>query len=128
MNIPLYYRSKQKQAVLEAEASLSEARRELEATRLMIASNIRDSFSMYKSAERLMEIYRQGLIPKTYQDFDSALAGYSSGKTEAITVINRLKALLDFETLYWTQVAVKEKAVARFESMAGITKSGGEIR
>ncbi len=125
VNIPLYYRTKQKQAVLEAEASLSEARQSLESTKLMIASNIRDSYSMHKSAEKLTEIYKQGLIPKTYQDFDSALAGYSSGKTEAITVISRLKALLDFETLYWTQVAVKEKAIAKFEAMAGITKTVG---
>ncbi len=128
VNIPLYYRSKQKQAVLEAEASLSEARQALESIKLMIASNIRDSYSMHKSAEKLMEIYKAGLIPKTYQDFDSALAGYTSGKTEAITVINRLKALLDFETLYWTQVAVKEKAIAKFESMAGITIVGGEAK
>ncbi len=128
VNIPLYYRSKQKQAVLEAKASLSEARQALESIKLMIASKIRDSYSLHKSAERLMEIYKQGLIPKTYQDFDSALAGYSSGKTEAITVINRLKALLDFETLYWTEVAVKEKAAAKFEAMAGIMKVGGESK
>ncbi len=128
MNIPLYYRTKQKQAALEADASLSEARRNLEAAKVMIASNIRDSYSMFKSAKRLMELYRQGLIPKTYQDFDSALAGYSAGKTEAITVINRLKALLDFETLYWTQVVVKEKAVAKFESTAGIIEFGGSAR
>ncbi len=122
MNIPLYYRTKQQQGVLEAEASLAEARRNLEATKLVIASNIRDSYAMYNSAQRLMEIYKQGLIPKTYQDFDSALAGYASGKTEAITVINRLKSVLDFEILYWAQVAVKETAVAKFESMAGIMK------
>lgn len=128
VNIPLYYQTKQKQAVLEAETSLAEARQELESTKLMIASNIRDSYSMHKSAEKLMVIYKEGLIPKTYQDFDAALAGYSSGKTEAVTVINRLKALLDFETLYWAQVAVKEKAIARFETMAGITSFAGESR
>ena len=123
MNIPLFYRTKQKQAVLEAEASLAEAKRELEATRLMIASNIRDSYSMHKTAEKLMEIYKKGLIPKTYQDFESALAGYSTGKTEAITVINRLKALIDFETLYWIQVADRKRLSPRFESMAGIMES-----
>ena len=80
MNIPLYYKNKQRQAVFEAEASLSEARQELEATKLMLASSIRDNYSMHKTAGKLMELYKNGLIPKTYQDFESALAGYTAGK------------------------------------------------
>ena len=125
INIPLYYRTKQRQAVLEAEATLAESKRELEATRLMVSSVIRDNYSMYRTSEKLMEIYRGGLVPKTYQDFESALAAYTTGKTEAITVISRLKALIDFETLYWAQVAEREKASARFETMTGTVETGG---
>ncbi len=128
INIPLYYRTKQRQAVLEAEAMLAEAKGELEATRLMTASSIRDTYSMYASSERLMELYKNGLMPKTYQDFEAALAGYGTGKTEAITVINRLKALIDFETLYWVQVAEHEKALARFEAMTGMVEIGGTVQ
>jgi hypothetical protein len=67
-------------------------------------------------------------MPKTYQDFESALAGYTNGKTEAITVINRLKALIDFETLYWAQVAEREKASARFLAMTGTVETGGTVQ
>ncbi|MBI5847413.1 MAG: TolC family protein [Nitrospirae bacterium] len=128
INIPLYYRTKQRQAVLEAEAMLAEAQRELEAARLMTASSIRDTYSMYAASERLIDLYKNGLMPKTYQDFESALAGYSTGKTEAITVINRLKALIDFETQYWVQVAEHEKASARFEAMTGVHETGGTVQ
>jgi hypothetical protein len=48
------------------------------------------------------------------------MAGYAAGKVEEITVISRLKALLDYETLYWAQFVEREKAVARIESLAGI--------
>jgi len=126
INIPIFYRTKQRQAVNEAKASLAEARSELEAVKLMLSSAMRDNFSMMKSAERLMEIYKDGLIPKTYQDFESALAGYVSGKVEAIAVISRLKALLEFETLYWGQFVEREKAVARLEGFAGIMEAGGK--
>lgn len=125
INIPLYYKTKQRQAVLETEAMLAEAKRELEAARLMTASSIRDTYSMYAASERLKDLYKNGLMPKTYQDFESALAGYSTGKTEAITVINRLKALIDIELLYWVQVAEHEKASARFEAMTGMVETGG---
>lgn len=126
INLPIFYRTKQKQAVLEAQAQLAEAKVELEAAKLMVASGVRDSHSMYRSAEKLMDIYKRGLIPKTYQDFESALAGYETGRTEAITVINRLKALIDLETLHWVQVAEREKAAARFEAMAGVMDLGSK--
>jgi len=124
LNIPLYYKTKQRQAVFEAEASLSQAGQELEATKLVLASSIRDNYSMHKTAGKLMELYKDGLIPKISQDFESALAGYTAGKTDALTVINRLKSLIDFELLYWTQFTEREKAIARFEAMAGMFGQG----
>ena len=122
INIPLYFNTK-KQAVYEAKSLSYEATSELEATKLMLSSSIRDNYSMLTTAEKLMGLYKSGLIPKTYQDFELALSGYVSGKVEAITVISRLKALLDFETLYWGQYVEREKAVARIESLAGISDS-----
>lgn len=120
INIPLYFRSKQRQAVYEAKSSSLEAAQEREAVKLMISSSVRDNYSMLKTAEKLMDLYKKGLIPKTYQDFELALAGYVTGKVEAITVISRLKALLDFETLYWGQFVEREKAIARIEAIAGL--------
>ena len=128
INIPLYYKTKQRQGVLEAEAMQLEAKQELEATKLMMASNIRDNYSMIRTAERLMDLYKGGLIPKSHQDFESALAGYASGKAEALTVISRLKSLIEFENLYWVQVAEREKAIARSEAISGISETGGEGR
>jgi len=121
INIPLYFRSKQRQGVFEAQASLSEAQSEREAIKLMIASAIRDNYSMFTAAARLTELYQSALIPKTYQDFESAIAGYVTGKVEAITVISRLKALLDYELLYWGQVTERGKAIARLEAITGET-------
>jgi cobalt-zinc-cadmium efflux system outer membrane protein len=128
INIPLYYKTKQRQGVLEAEAMRLEAKQELEATKLMMASYIRDNFSMVRTAERLMDLYKSGLIPKSYQDFESALSGYGTGKVDALTVISRLKSLIEFENLYWVQFAEREKAIARSESVSGIMETWGEGR
>lgn len=124
VNIPIFYKTKQNQAVNEAEAALSEARHELEAIKLMLSSAVRDNYSMLKTAENLMGLYRDGLIPKTYQDFESALAGYVTGKIEAITVISRLKSLIEFETLYWIQFIEREKAIARLEAITAVNSHG----
>jgi outer membrane protein, heavy metal efflux system len=123
INIPIFYKDKQEPAVQEASANLLGAKRELSATEYMLSSNIRENYSMAQAAERLMTIYKEGLIPKTYQDFQLALSGYATGKIEAITAISRLKAVLDTETLYWGQYIEREKAIARLEAIAGNTDS-----
>jgi outer membrane protein, heavy metal efflux system len=119
INLPVFYKTKQDQAVLEANASLSEAKQELQATEFMLASSVRDSYSMGKTAERLITLYKDALIPKAQQDVQLGLSGYVTGKTEAITIVSRLKTFLDVEILYWAQHIEKEKAVARLHAIMG---------
>ena len=121
VNIPLYYTTKQRPAVQEAEASLSEAKNELQAVRLRLSSAIRENYAMLQATERLMELYRQGLNQKTHQDFQTALASYATGKTDALTVISRIKTITDIETSYWGQLVEWEKARARLEALTGMT-------
>jgi cobalt-zinc-cadmium efflux system outer membrane protein len=120
INIPLFYKTKQRQGVLEAEANLSGAKNELESIKLMISSAIRDNYSMLVTAEKLMELYKSGLIPKSYQDFDLALSGYKTGSVDALTAITRLKSIIDLESSYWGQFIEREKAIARLEAITGI--------
>jgi len=128
VNIPLFYRTKQREGVLEAEASLLGAKREVETAKLMAASALRDNYAMAKTAENLMALYREGLIPKARQDFELALAGYVTGRIEAITAITRLKSLIDYEFLYWKQFTDREKAVARLDGLAAITDYGADAK
>ena len=126
INIPIFYKTKQREGVLEAEASLLEAKREVEAAKLMASSALRDNYAMLKSTENLMALYRDGLIPKASQDFELALAGYVTGKVEAITAITRLKALIDYDFLYWRQFTDRQKAAARLDGLAAITDYGAD--
>ncbi|MBI4848271.1 MAG: TolC family protein [Nitrospirae bacterium] len=127
VNVPIFYKTKQRQAVLESKASLEESGHELADTKVMLSSGIRDNYSMLKSSERLMDLYKNGLIPKTYQDFESAISEYTTGKVEALTVITRLKSLIDYEALYWKQFTEREKAIARLEALTASSQKS-EVR
>jgi len=124
INVPIFFKTKQDEGVHEALASLSEAKHELAATRLMVSSAMRDNYTMIKTAEHLMGLYQKALIPKNYQDYELSLAGYTSGKVEAITVISTLKSFLDSELLYWVQLTEREKAIARHEALVGAAGNG----
>lgn len=118
INIPLYYGSKQVPALKEAKANLTQAKQELESVKLMITAAVRDNMSMVRSADKLMDLYKNGLIPKSTQDVELALSGYATGRTEAIVVLSRLKTLLEYENQYWIQFIEREKAVARLHAIA----------
>ena len=126
INIPLYFQSKQKPAVLEAKAGIHQTERELESTKLMIGAAVRDNYSMLRSAEKLMDIYKNGLILKSNQDIEQALTGYSTGRTEAVSIISRLKTSLDYEMLYWSQFVEREKAISRLHAITLGLTAGGE--
>jgi outer membrane protein TolC len=124
-NIPLYYKSRQGQALASARAMSSAAVHDLAGIKAMLTSSVRENFSMVRSADQLMDLYRTGLIPKTRQDFELSLSGYRTGKVEEITVVSMLRALLDLETSYWTQFAAREKAIARLEVLTGTGEAAG---
>ena len=119
VNLPVFFKSKQEPAVQEALAVQKETRQDLEGTRLMVASGIRENYAMAHSARRIMELYRSGLIPRSHQDFEAALSIYSTGRGDALTVTTRLKSLLDYELQYWGQFVEREKAIARIEALTG---------
>ncbi|MGO9379236.1 MAG: TolC family protein [Dissulfurispiraceae bacterium] len=123
INIPIFYRTKQRHAENEANALLAEARSEQELTRLIISSAIKDNYSMVQATDKLMALYQDGLIPKSRQDVELALSGYMTGSVDALTVITRLKSVIDFEISYWNQFAEHEKAVAKLEAIAGLSHS-----
>jgi outer membrane protein TolC len=126
VNVPLYYTTKQRPALQEAEASWREAQNELQTVRLQLASAIRENYAMVQSTERLMELYRQGLNPKIHQDFQAALASYATGKTDALALISRLKTVTEIETSYWGQLVEREKAMARLAALTGMSDPRSE--
>ena len=126
-NIPVYFLTRQKPAEMEARAGVDLARREMDAVRLMIESTMRDNFTMVRSSERLIEIYSKGLIPQSRQDIEQTLTAYATGRLEAVSVIARIKTLLDYESLYWTQRMEREKALARLHAVtAGLEGQGAK--
>ena len=89
-----------------------------------LAINLTSEFMPKESALQKLKKEPQMLsdkeVDKIYQDFESAIAGYGAGKVEAITVITRLKALIDYELLYWKQFTEREKAIARLEALTTV--------
>ncbi|MBF0338909.1 MAG: TolC family protein [Nitrospirae bacterium] len=126
VNVPIFYKTKQRLVVSEARSMLSESQHDVDALKTMLASTIRENYTMLQTTDKLIELYKNALIPRTYQDFELALSAYVTGKVEAITVISPLKSLIDYETLYFRQLVEREKAIARIEAIAPVDSPATE--
>lgn len=117
--LPLYYGSRQAPGISEASWMYDGTQRELNASRFKAASEIRDNLAMIHSAGRIMQLYRQGLLPKSRQAIDAVLASFSSGRLEASMALAKLKAPFDYELTAWQQQVLREKAIARIKALTG---------
>jgi cobalt-zinc-cadmium efflux system outer membrane protein len=117
--LPVFYTKKQGAGTSEATWNLVVTRKDLEANRLKIESEIRDNLAMIKASDRVMELYKSALIPKARQDIDAALAQYASGRMETSSALAKLKAPFDYELITWQQYVEREKAIARIKALTG---------
>lgn len=117
--LPIFYKQKQGAAVAESSWNLTGTKRDLEGTKLKIASEIRDSLAMVAASDRVMDLYRNALIPKARQNVSAAIALFSSGKMNASETLAALKAPYDYELTYWQQLVQREKAIARIKALTG---------
>jgi outer membrane protein TolC len=121
INVPVVQFKAKRSAVLEAEASANESLHSMEQAKLEISSGLRDNYSVITASDRLMRIYKNGLISRNTQNFELALTGYVTGKNDALITLTTLKNLIDYETSYWEQFVAREKAIAKIEAIAGVT-------
>jgi hypothetical protein len=54
------------------------------------------------------------------------MSGYATGKADAVSVVSRVNALLDYETLYWEKLVEREKAIARLHAITAEGLPRGE--
>ncbi len=64
------------------------------------------------------------MIPKANQDVQLAFSNYVTGRIDALTAITRIKNLLDYDLLYWSQLVEREKAIARLHAIMGVEQAG----
>ena len=72
------------------------------------------------STEQL-RIYREGLMPQARATLQSALAAYQANRQDFETLLSSCRDVLDFEEQYQKELSEHESALARLESLTGVT-------
>ncbi len=120
INIPVFYKSKQREAVNEAAASLAAARQQREAIRTELFYAVKQHYLAARASEQLLALYQKGIVPQSTLALESALAAYQVGRLDFLSVITNFITVLDYEIEYYNELAKYQTALARLEEITAM--------
>jgi outer membrane protein TolC len=124
VNIPIFYKSKQRQGVAEASEDLISAEKMRDDRRNEVRLELKEQYLAAKASERLLSLYSKGIVPQSSLALESSMASYQVGNVDFLSLIANFTTLLDYEVDYYRQLADYQTAIARIESLTGSSVTG----
>jgi outer membrane protein, heavy metal efflux system len=117
VKLPVFFWRKQRFGAEEAAARLSESRENYQATQQELFLATKDQYFKIRSSERLLDLYRSGVLPQASLALESAVASYEVGAVDFLTLLNSQATVLTYEMQYYEELAKHEQALARLEPL-----------
>ena len=119
-NIPIFYRTKQREAVREQTEQLASSQRSKENRQTELSFDVKEQYLLAKSSEQLMKLYSQVIVPQSSLALESSMAAYQVGTVDFLTILTNFTVVLDYELSYYRELANYEMALARLEPLVGV--------
>jgi len=123
MNVPIFQKSKHDAGVREANAKLKSSKMEYKNRENMTLFEVKDLHFKVQTAERLVKLYRDSIIPQAKQSLKAAESGYQSGQVDFLNLIDSQRVLLDFNLAFYRAVADFGTNIAGLERVVGVELS-----
>ncbi len=120
VRIPIFRSRRQQPELTQNVEELNRTRREYEAQVQQTFFDLRDQYLEAETAERVLTMYREGLIPQAAGVFNAGLAAYESNREDFETLVTSFLDVLRLDEEYWRTLLDHETALARLEQLAGI--------
>jgi outer membrane protein TolC len=120
INVPIFYKKKQREGVSEANFSLESAKQAREAIHTELLFQVKDQFLRAKASDELLTLYTRALVPQSSLALESSLASYQTGTLDFQSMIANFLSVLEYETNYYEELANYEKALVSLEQITGV--------
>lgn len=119
-NIPIFYKTKQREAVQEATEQLAGAQQGKANRETELNFAVKEQYLAAKSSDELMRLYSNAIVPQSSLALESSMAAYEVGTVDFLTILSNFTAVLDYEVEYYQELANYNKALARLEPLVGV--------
>lgn len=121
INLPFAFWTKPKYdaGVQEATAAIAAARADLQTVENLTRFQIRDVLAKVRASWEVAVLYRTTVLPQAGESLASARAGYRTGRTDFLNLIEADRALRDFQLAYYRALVDREARLAELEQIVG---------
>jgi len=124
VNIPIFYKTKQRQGVAEASEDLLSAEKMRDNRLNEVRFELKQNYLAAKASERLLILYSKGVVPQSSLALESSMASYQVGTVDFLSLLANFTTLLNYEIDYYRQLADYQTAVAQIEVLTGTDVTG----
>ena len=119
--VTLPNRGRRRAELAEATENRQTATAELNAEVQRRQAEVQDQYVMAKTSAEQLRIFREGLMPQAEATLRAAMAAYQANRQDFETLLSSFRDVLDFEEQYQKELSEHESALARLESLTGVT-------
>jgi outer membrane protein TolC len=119
INIPVFYRSKQRQEEVEAAHNLISADRDLDERRATVDFEIKQQYLAATASWDLSNLYSKAIVPQSSLALESSMSAYEVGKLDFLSMLTNFVDVLDYEVSYYEELSKFQSALARMEPLVG---------
>jgi outer membrane protein, heavy metal efflux system len=119
IEIPIFYKNKQREGVIEASENLTSARRSLDDRLTTVNFEVKQQYLAAKASEDLARLYSQAIVPQSSLALESSMASYEVGQVDFLSMLDNFMNVLNFEINYYRELSNFQIALARLEPLVG---------
>jgi outer membrane protein TolC len=127
VEVPLYKKTKQSKMLEESLALHQSSKSGLASAKNDVASMVTEEYLKAKSAETLIQLYKEKIIPQASLTVESSLANYQVNKTDFLALLADINTHFSYQLAYYKELAGLWSSIAALEeySAKDIVKWGG---
>ncbi len=119
INIPIFFRTKQREGVIEAAHSLTGAQRDLDERMTTVNFEIKQEYLAASASRDLSNLYSKAIVPQSSLALESSMSAYEVGKVDFLSMLTNFVDVLDYEVSYYEELSKFQSALARLEPLVG---------
>ena len=113
--IPLYRKTKQSKMLEESLTRLESSRSGLISMKNDVAFMVTEDYFKARSAESLIKLYKEKIIPQASLTVDSSLASYQVNKTDFLALLADINTYFSYHMAYYKEPVELWSSIARLE-------------
>lgn len=123
LNIPIFYKTKQREEVKQAVEEKTSAEQTRDNRRNELYFELKQDYLAAKASDQLLQLYSHGVVPQSSLALESSMSDYQVGNADFLTVFTNFSTILEYETEYYRELANYQTSLAQIESLIGVDVS-----